>query len=79
MDNKHISMFLCNLKPLSCVYFKEHPIIRGTTQYKLIAPTALYTPEECKALPKHVACVSDVSSNVGVFRWSAITDVGKSS
>jgi len=68
MDNKHISMSSCNLKPLSCVYFKEHPVIQGTTQYKLTAPTVLYTPEEGKALPKHAACVNDVSSNVGVFR-----------
>lgn len=53
MDNKHISTFLCNLKPLSCVCFKEHPVIQGTTNYKLTAPTALYTPEGGKALPKH--------------------------
>lgn len=68
MDNKHIYMFLCNLKQLSCVYFTEHPVTQGTTQYKLTAPTALYTPEEGKALPKHAAYVNDVSSNVGVFR-----------
>ena len=49
--------------------------MQGTTQYKSIAPTSLYTPEECKALPKHVAYVDEVSSNVGVFGWSAATDV----
>jgi hypothetical protein len=75
MDNKQNSMFLCNLKPLLCVHFKEHPVIQGTTQCELIAPTSLYTPEECKALPKHVTYVNDVSSDVGVFGWSATTDV----
>jgi len=28
----------------------------------------MYIPEECKALPKNVSRVSDVSSNVGVFK-----------
>jgi hypothetical protein len=71
MDSNHISIFLCNLKT-PCAYFKENPVIHGTTQYKLIAPYALCNPEECKALPKHVACVNSVSSNVGVFRRSVL-------
>lgn len=45
--------FLCNLEHLSCVYFKEHSVIQGTTQYKLTASTALL---HCLLLKKAKPC-----------------------